>query len=114
VRWLVADITAAPEPDESDVWHDRAVFHFLADPADRAGYVAALERAVPWGGHAIIATFAPDGPERCSGLEVRRYDAKSLSAKIGGGFDLLRGVSEIHLTPSGTPQAFQYSVFRRH
>jgi len=77
VGWVVADVTAAPDLGTFDVWHDRAVFHFLTAPADRAAYAALLARTVPAGGHAVIATFALDGPEKCSGLEVRRYDGRA-------------------------------------
>ena len=113
VRWVAADVTAAPELGTFDVWHDRAVFHFLTDPEQRAEYVSLLSRSVLVGGHAVIATFALDGPEKCSGLPVRRYDAKSLSAELGAGFTLIKSVPAIHTTPSGKPQSFQYSVFRR-
>jgi 2-polyprenyl-3-methyl-5-hydroxy-6-metoxy-1,4-benzoquinol methylase len=113
VRWIVTDITAAPELGTFDVWHDRALFHFLTDPSDRAAYIALLSRSIPVGGHAVIATFALEGPEKCSGLPVRRYDGHHLALELGSGFELLKSVPEIHLTPWGKPQAFQYSVFRR-
>jgi len=115
VRWVEADVTAAPPPNLGafDVWHDRAVFHFLIEPADRAAYVALLRRTIPAGGYAIIATFAPDGPAKCSGLDVRRYDATSLHAELGDGFTLCETVFETHLTPWGKAQPFQYSLFRR-
>ena len=113
VRWIVADVTADPELVTFDVWHDRAVFHFLTEPAGRAAYVALLSRTVPVGGHVIIATFAPDGPQQCSGLPVQRYDGQRLAAELGEGFDLLKSAPETHLTPWGKPQSFQYSVFRR-
>ncbi len=83
IHWIVADVTAYPDLGSFDVWHDRAVFHFLTAPADRAAYTGLLERTVPAGGHAVIATFALDGPEMCSGLEVRRYDGQSLAAELG-------------------------------
>jgi SAM-dependent methyltransferase len=113
VHWIVADVTAGHELDTFDVWHDRAVFHFLTDPADRAAYVALLARTIPAGRHAVIATFAPDGPEKCSGLEVWRYSGLALSAELGAGFELLKTVPETHVTPRGVPQSFQYSVFKR-
>lgn len=113
VRWVVADVTAKPDIGTFDVWHDRAVFHFLIEPADRASYVALLSRTISTGGHAIVATFALDGPKKCSGLPVQRYDARSLSAALGAGFHLLKSVPETHRTPWGKPQSFQYSVFRR-
>jgi SAM-dependent methyltransferase len=113
VRWIVADVTAPIELGQFDVWHDRAVFHFLTEPAQRAAYMSLLARTVPVGGHAVIATFAPDGPEKCSGLEVRRYDGAALAAELGGGFRLLKTVPETHLTPWGKPQSFQYSALAR-
>jgi SAM-dependent methyltransferase len=113
VRWMVADVTAAIDLGTFDAWHDRAVYHFLVEPAQRAAYRELLARAVPVGGHAVIATFAPDGPEKCSGLPVRRYDGTALAAELGGRFRLLKTVPETHLTPWGNPQSFQYSVFAR-
>jgi SAM-dependent methyltransferase len=113
VRWIVADLTTAADVGTYDVWHDRAVFHFLTDAKDRARYVALLRRSVRPRGHAIIATFAPDGPAKCSGLPVVRYDGPALARELGAGFALLKTVPELHLTPSGNPQSFQYSVFRR-
>jgi SAM-dependent methyltransferase len=113
VRWIVADITACPDLGSYDVWHDRAVFHFLTERADRERYSAAIRRTVPVGGYVLISTFAPDGPTQCSGLEVRRYDAGTLAAELGAGFGPVKSVHETHLTPWGKPQAFQYSVFRR-
>ena len=113
VRWIVADVTAMPDLGTFDVWHDRAVFHFLTESADRSAYVALLTRSVPVGGHAVIATFALDGPEQCSGLPVRRYDSPSLTAELGSGFAFLKSVPETHLTPWGKRQSFQYSAFRR-
>ncbi len=113
VHWIVADVTTWQPPCRYDVWHDRAAFHFLTDPADRAAYVAALTAALPPGGHAVIATFAPDGPERCSGLPVMRYDGESLAAVLGAGFARLETVAHSHLTPWGAAQSFQFSLFRR-
>jgi SAM-dependent methyltransferase len=113
VQWIVADVTASPALGTFDVWHDRAVFHFLVEAKDRAAYVELLSRTIPRGGHAIIATFALNGPERCSGLPVQRYDAKGLGEELGSGFELRRSREEIHHTPWGASQAFQYSVFRR-
>ena len=112
VNWIVADITAIGSLPPCDVWHDRAVFHFLTRAADRRRYAALLAGALPIGRHAIIATFAPDGPERCSGLEVRRYDGLSLAHEIGG-VELLGTFSEMHKTPWGKEQSFQYSLLRR-
>jgi len=113
IRWIVADVTARPDLGGFDVWHDRAVFHFLTSPADRAAYVALLNRTVSAGRHVVIATFAPDGPEKCSGLDVQRYSGLTLSAELGPTFKLLKSVPETHWTPGGKPQPFQYSVFRR-
>jgi SAM-dependent methyltransferase len=113
VGWIVADVTAGPDLGTFDVWHDRAVFHFLTAPADRAAYAELLARTVPVGGHAVIATFALDGPEKCSGLEVRRYDGNSLAAELGPRFRLMKSVPELHRTPRNAPQSFQYSLFQR-
>jgi len=113
IHWMVADVTANPDLGSFDVWHDRAVFHFLIGLAERAAYTALLTRTVPVGGHAVIATFALDGPERCSGLETRRYDGKTLAAELGPPFELLKSVPEIHMTPGGGRQSFQYALFRR-
>lgn len=113
VDWMVADVTAGPDLGTFDVWHDRAVFHFLAAAADRAAYVALLARSIPVGGHAVIATFALDGPGKCSGLDVRRYDSSALAAELGPRFRLLKSVPELHSTPWNTPQSFQYSLFER-
>lgn len=109
VRWLAADITKAQfDPASYDVWHDRAVFHFLTDPADRAAYVAQVRRAVRRGGHVIVAAFGPNGPDRCSGLPVMRYEPGQLHAQFGGEFELLDHVSEEHRTPAGAIQHFVY------
>jgi SAM-dependent methyltransferase len=113
VRWLVADVTIWEPQDIYDIWHDRAAFHFLNRDADRAAYVARLVRAVKVGGHAIIATFALDGPERCSGLPVVRYDAASLGETLGDRFELVTTRSHAHATPWGPEQSFQFSLFRR-
>jgi SAM-dependent methyltransferase len=113
VGWLVADVTAEPDLGTFDLWHDRAVFHFLTASEDRAAYGALLAGTIPVGGHAVIATFALDGPEKCSGLEVRRYDGRALAAELGPGFRLLKSVPELHRTPWDTTQSFQYSLFQR-
>jgi SAM-dependent methyltransferase len=113
IQWITADVTAIRDVGTFDVWHDRAVFHFLTDSADRAAYVTLLKRTVSGGHHAVIATFAPEGPEKCSGLPVQRYSGRSLSAELGDSFDLLKSVPETHVTPGGKSQAFQYSVFQR-
>ncbi|HEV8415518.1 MAG TPA: class I SAM-dependent methyltransferase [Bryobacteraceae bacterium] len=113
LQWIVADVTAGPGLGSFDLWHDRAVFHFLTNPADRAAYIALLERTLAVGRHAVIATFALDGPEKCSGLRVERYSGQTLHAELGAGFELLKTVPELHVTPQGNTQSFQYSVFRR-
>lgn len=113
VDWIVADATTWRPAKTWDVWHDRAAFHFLTDPRDRAAYVERLRSAVAPGGHVIIATFAPDGPEKCSGLPVQRHDSASLSAELGPEFELVETRSETHHTPWHSTQAFQFSRFRR-
>ena len=113
VHWIAGDI-AAVELDAAryDVWHDRAVFHFLTNADDRAAYVRQVARAVKPGGHVIVATFGPDGPKTCSGLNVVRYDAESLHGEFGPRFRLLDSVSEVHETPWGAPQQFTYCFCR--
>jgi hypothetical protein len=113
VEWIVADVTANPELGTVDVWHDRAVFHFLTAPADREAYAALARRTIAPGGHLVIATFADDGPKRCSNLDVRRYNAATLAAELGPGFALVREARETHRTPWDAPQPFFYGVFRR-
>ncbi|UWU92981.1 trans-aconitate 2-methyltransferase [Bradyrhizobium sp. CB1015] len=113
VDWIVADATTWRPARTYDVWHDRAAFHFLTEPRDRAAYVERLRSAVKPGGHVIIATFAPDGPEKCSGLPVQRHDSASLAAELGREFELLESRSETHHTPWNSTQAFQFSRFRR-
>lgn len=112
VTWQVADITDWQPPRRYDVWHDRAVFHFLTEPAQRAAYVRALGEGLVGGGLAIIATFALDGPEKCSGLTVERYDADTLAATLGADFALMDSWRDTHLTPWGSAQAFTWCVFR--
>lgn len=113
VRWIAADVTTWEPSREYDVWHDRAAFHFLTSQADQTAYVARLRRALRPGGHAIIGTFAPDGPERCSGLLVSRHDSSSLAATLGSGFVLVDTRRHEHSTPWGATQKFQFSTFRR-
>jgi trans-aconitate methyltransferase len=112
VAWITADVTTWEPSRTYDVWHDRAAFHFLTERNDQAAYVARLRRALCVGGHAIVATFAPDGPERCSGLMVSRYDAKTLAATLGEGFELIDTRRHDHTTPWGAVQKFQFSTFR--
>jgi trans-aconitate methyltransferase len=113
VTWIVADVVRWKPLRRYDVWHDRAAFHFLTDVGDRTAYVQGLREALHPGGHAIIATFAPDGPERCSGLPVVRYDAASLGTVLGSAFSLVETRRHDHHTPMGSTQLFQFSVFRR-
>jgi 2-polyprenyl-3-methyl-5-hydroxy-6-metoxy-1,4-benzoquinol methylase len=113
VTWIAADVTAW-EPDRLyDLWHDRAAFHFLTEPTDRQAYVERLLKALRPGGHAIISTFALDGPERCSGLPVVRYDAASLGVTLGPSFELVETRNHEHHTPMDRIQRFQFSWFRR-
>ncbi len=113
VTWIESDVLTALLPAARyALWHDRAVFHFLTDAADRAQYVAKVRHAVQTGGHVIVASFAPDGPLRCSGLEVMRYSPETMLAQFGEGFELLDSIREDHSTPSGAAQAFVYCLFR--
>jgi trans-aconitate methyltransferase len=113
VHWIVADITLWQPDRRYALWHDRAVFHFLTSPEDRAAYKRALSDALPAGGIAILASFAPDGPERCSGLPVMRYSSENLARELGPAFALEAARLEEHLTPAGRVQKFQFSRFRR-
>jgi len=111
--WIATDVTGEVTIAPVDVWHDRALFHFLMEPRDRAAYIANLRRILKPGGTAIIATFALDGPETCSGLPVRRYSPDTLAAELSEEFELVESVSHAHTTPRATTQAFQYSRFVR-
>lgn len=113
VEWIVANVTTWKPGRRYDVWHDRAAFHFLTDKADRAAYVETLDTALSDAGHAIIATFALDGPERCSGLPVQRYSPETLAATLGPRYKLVNGLRYEHQTPWGSTQAFQFSVLER-
>ena len=112
VEWIVADVTAWEPARAYDIWHDRAAFHFLTEAGDRAAYIARLQRGLRVGGHAIIASFGPDGPERCSGLPVVRYDSAQLTRTLGPAFELVHTQRHEHATPWDTRQAFQFSIFR--
>jgi SAM-dependent methyltransferase len=112
VRLVEGDVTDFVPDRPYSVWHDRAVFHFLTDPAERRRYRSALVRALPAGGHAILATFAPSGPPQCSGLEVVRYSPAALAAELGTGFELIESLSQTHVTPGGREQPFVYCRFR--
>ncbi|HYN53635.1 MAG TPA: class I SAM-dependent methyltransferase [Methylotenera sp.] len=114
VQWIEANITSVELPVHSyDVWHDRAVFHFLTTPEERLAYVDAVLRAVKPGGHVIVATFAEDGPTKCSGLPVMRYTANELHAEFGSPFTLLQHEKEEHHTPFGKVQKFVYCYCRK-
>ncbi len=109
VHWVVADVTDVSLPPHAfDIWHDRAVFHFLTTEAQRVAYVRQVVHAVKRGGHVIVSTFGPEGPTKCSGLEVARYDADSLHEQFGPRFLLVESSKELHQTPSGTTQQFLY------
>jgi 2-polyprenyl-3-methyl-5-hydroxy-6-metoxy-1,4-benzoquinol methylase len=113
VHWLVGDIVEVElDPQVYDVWHDRAVFHFLRTPEQRVNYVRQVTLAVKPGGHVIVSTFGPEGPTRCSGLEVMRYDAESLHSEFGGRFRLVESSKELHQTPFGTTQQFLFCYCR--
>jgi methyltransferase family protein len=111
VHWPTADVLSWHPRRRYQTWHDRAVFHFLTAPADRLAYRRALEAALMPGGTAIIASFALDGPERCSGLPVQRYAPETLAVELGPVFRLMGSRREEHLTPAGKLQRFQYSLF---
>ena len=114
VNWLVGDITTVSLPANAyDIWHDRAVFHFLTEEADRRAYVAQVMRSVRPNGHIIIATFAEDGPEKCSGLPVMRYSPEALHQEFDRGFQLVSQDKETHHTPFGTDQQFIYCYCRK-
>ena len=113
VTWLEMDITEAKLPGPIDVWHDRAVFHFLTDVGDRRKYRQVAEAALRPGGHLILATFALEGPPRCSGLEVLRHSPESLQQEFSDRFELAETRQEIHTTPSQARQAFLYCRFRK-
>lgn len=114
VHWMEGDITRVEFPlHRFDIWHDRAVFHFLTDQADRHAYVDCVMHAVRPGGHVIVATFAEDGPEKCSGLPVIKYQPETLHAEFGGIFQLIEHKKEAHHTPFGTVQQFIYCYCRK-
>jgi SAM-dependent methyltransferase len=113
VEWVVADITSWEPSQTYDLWHDRAALHFLTDSKDRAAYAERISRATRPGGHVVIGTFAPDGPERCSGLPVVRHDAATLGELLGLSFELIESRRHDHQTPAGATQKFQFSRFQR-
>lgn len=115
VRWIEGDITSVQlEPASVDVWHDRAVFHFLTEPQDRAAYVRQVRLALRPGGHVIVAAFSPEGPLQCSGLPVVRYAPEELHAQFGSAFEMVEHQSEDHRTPSGAIQHFVYCLCVMH
>lgn len=114
VEWIEADITRASLPENHyDVWHDRAVFHFLTDPEDRRKYVGLVMRSLKPGGHIIVASFGENGPQKCSGLEVVRYSPETMHEEFGGAFELVKSLNEKHETPFGTSQEFIYCYCRK-
>jgi hypothetical protein len=113
VAWIQTDVGGVWSWKDADIWHDRAVFHFLTERADRDRYKARLAEMLKRGGSAIIATFALDGPEKCSGLPVVRYSPETLAAELGEEFVLVDSRRHMHATPRGATQAFQYSRFKR-
>lgn len=114
MEWLTQDVTRwTPAPNAYDLWHDRAVFHFLTEEPDRANYLRALDRGLKPGGYLILATFAPTGPRTCSGLPVERYSAERLQATLGPGYQLMKHLSQTHLTPAGASQDFTWCLFRK-
>lgn len=113
VTWIDADVTGDWTTPPTDIWHDRAMFHFLREPADRVRYVEQMRRTLTPHGSAIIATFADDGPEMCSGLPVMRYSPWTLASELGSDFALVESRRHTHVTPKNATQKFQYSRFRR-
>lgn len=113
VRWIEADVTSEWSVAPVDIWHDRAVFHFLTDAADRARYTTRLRRTLNAGGHVVFSTFALHGPRSCSGLPTIRYSAETLARELGPEFSIVMTRDENHTTPSGTAQAFCWILFRR-
>ncbi len=113
VNWVVADVTAFDPAWEYSLWHDRAVFHFLVDDEDRASYVDVLRRALSPGGSLVLATFGPEGPLRCSGLQIQRYTTDRLVELLGSDFELQHHEFEYHQTPTGSTQQFLYSCWTR-
>jgi len=113
VHWIEADVTRYHPARKFSLWHDRAAFHFLTEADDRSRYVQVLKKALIPGGQAVIAAFAPDGPKKCSGLDIVRYDAQKLSDLIGQEFILEEQAEEMHVTPAGREQSFGFYRFRR-
>jgi hypothetical protein len=113
ISWVVADATTWEPARTFNLWHDRAVFHFLTNQAQRSGYIRTATQSIVAGGHLIIGTFALDGPTMCSGLPVQQYNASSLAAQFEDGFDLMHSAVDDHVTPNGGQQRFTFVVLRR-
>jgi ubiquinone/menaquinone biosynthesis C-methylase UbiE len=114
VNWLEGDITNFRFQGPVELWHDRAVFHFLTAEEDRSAYLDNLHRTLQNDGHLILAAFSPDGPTRCSGLEIVQYDQAKIERTLGNGFTLMESASEAHVTPGGATQHFNYFMFRKN
>jgi hypothetical protein len=112
VSWIEADVTGEWDVPRVDIWHDRAAFHFLVEREDRERYVERLRQALGAGGHAVMATFALEGPTRCSGLPVMRYSPETLLAELGAGFRIVTSFQETHVTPAGSPQTFSWALLK--
>jgi len=113
VFWIEVDVTEFDPPQKYDLWHDRAVFHFLTDPNDRKKYVRNMDKALNPGGHAIIAAFAIDGPPKCSGLDVERYSPEKMKNELGDSFEFIKSIKEVHMTPWGSEQKFIYCYSKK-
>lgn len=113
VEWIVADITQRDSLGEFDVWHDRAVFHFITDPEDRRHYVELLKRCLPIGGYFVVGAFAKGGPDKCSGLPICQYGAATMQAELGPSFEPVECSEYLHTTPTGKPQQFFFGSYKR-
>jgi trans-aconitate methyltransferase len=113
VQWIESDITVFNPSQKFHFWHDRAVFHFLTDPGERTRYLEVMNKSLASGAYVLIATFAPDGPEKCSGLPVQRYSHESLQQTLGPAYKIVAHEQETHSTPSGGQQKFIYALFRK-
>ena len=113
VKWIEADVTTFETTENYDLWHDRAVFHFLTNQSDRFKYVQKMSQLLNSGGHVIISTFAIDGPTQCSGLDIVQYSAEKIKMEFGKDFEYVKSVNEKHLTPGGREQKFVYFYFRK-
>lgn len=113
IEWFESDVTTFQSPHQFDIWHDRAVFHFLTEADDRNRYVESLKHTLKPGGHLIMAAFAIGGPNKCSGLDIVQYDAAKLLTELGSGYTLIEEDSELHVTPTGKEQLFAYFRFTK-